>query len=208
MGLVRQVSLFDDETGEFISSNATALGSKLKEGWIVVYKDALMTLMSEVPNYATLRFYLYLACHQTYDTMTIVSTSHIAKEAGMTYQTAWNACKWLIQHNYIAKTSKDGTPAFIINPDVTTCGKKNLEAKMKPFINVGENAQQFVSDKTAVSPSCSAVPNNVLSDSDDKTAVSPSGSAVITKHRTITEEEYEKWKIEEGVIEDFDELVD
>ena len=194
MGLVRQVSLFDDETGEFISSNATALGSKLKEGWIVVYKEALMTLMSEVPNYATLRFYLYLACHQTYDTMTIVSTSHIAKEAKMTYQTAWNACKWLIQHNYIAKTTKNGTPAFIINPDVTTCGKKNLEAKMQPFVNVGENAQQFVDDKTAVSPSRSAVPNN--------------DSGIITKHRTITEAEYEKWKIEEGVIDDFDELIE
>lgn len=137
MGIVRQISLIDEETGEFISSNQQKLGSKLKEGWIVVYKRALIKLLEDCPNYATLKVYLRIAAAQTYDTITYITTPYIAKSLGVTYQTAWNAVKWLISNGYLRKTSNPtGANGFIVNPFTSTCGKHNFDEKSKAFSDI------------------------------------------------------------------------
>lgn len=133
MGVLRQISLFDTETGELLSSNQQLAGNRLKEGWIVVYKEALRKLMTRCPNYATLRTYLYIATAQDYDTVTLITTRYIADETGMRYQTVWNAIKWLIQEGYIARASIKGSSGFIVNPVVSTCGKKNYDKKLEHF---------------------------------------------------------------------------
>lgn len=133
MGVLRQISLFDSETGELLSSNQQLAGSRLKEGWIVVYKESLRKLMADCPNYATLRTYLYIATAQDYDTITMITTSYIAKETGMRYQTVWNSVKWLINNGYIKRAEIKGSTGFIVNPLVSTCGRKNYDEKLKAF---------------------------------------------------------------------------
>lgn len=133
MGILRQISLFDSETGELISSDQRLVGTRLKEGWIVVYKEALKKLLKEAPNYATLKFYLYVATAQDYDTVTLITTPFIAKEAGMNYQTAWRATKWLIENGYIRRANVNGNEGFIVNPLVSTCGRKNYQEKLAAF---------------------------------------------------------------------------
>jgi len=134
MGIVRQISLIDEDTGEFISSNVQKVGSKLKEGWIVVYKNALVKLITECPNFATMKVYLRIAAAQDYDKITYITTSYISKSLNMSYQTAWNAIKWLIANDYLRRAVNDtGGVGFIVNPLVTTCGKKNFDKKLEAF---------------------------------------------------------------------------
>lgn len=133
MPLMRQISLFDMETGELISSHQNVAGSRLKEGWIVVYKEALKDLIMKAPNYATMKVYLYIATSQDYDTVTYISTSFVARKLGMAYQTAWNAVKWLIENNYLRRSEVNGSIGFIVNPLVSTCGRKNYEEKLAAF---------------------------------------------------------------------------
>ena len=152
MALIRQISLFDAETGEMLSSNSQLAGSRLKEGWIVVYKEALRKLMAECPNYATLRTYLYIATAQDYDTITMITTSYIAKETGMRYQTVWNSVKWLINNGYIKRASIKGSSGFIVNPLVSTCGRKNYDEKLRAFTEglaemFGVNPEDVTVDK-------------------------------------------------------------
>lgn len=132
--MLRQITLYDDETGEFISSNTSKTGSKLKEGWIVVYKEPLIKLLQACPNYATLKVYLRIAAAQDYDTVTYISTRFLANDLNLAYQTVWNAVKWLINNDYIKRAKNDtGASGFIVNPLVSTCGKKNLEEKLNAF---------------------------------------------------------------------------
>ena len=151
MGIIRQIKLIDEETGEFISSNEQKLGTKLKEGWIVVYKKALVRLLDECPNFATLKVYLRIASAQTYDTITYITTPYIAKTLGMTYQTAWNAVKWLVRNKYIKKSqNKTGANGFIVNPFVSTCGKGNFDEKANAFYGDEEYVEvdEIISDET------------------------------------------------------------
>lgn len=135
MSVIRQISLYDEETGEFISSNSEIIGNKLKEGWIVIYKKPLVKLLNDCPNFATLKVYLRIAAAQEYDTVTYITTPYLAKALCMSYQTAWNAVKWLVANAYIKKTENvTGSQGFIVNPLVSTCGKKNYEKKVQAFI--------------------------------------------------------------------------
>ena len=143
MGIVRQISLIDEETGEFISSNQQKLGSKLKEGWIVVYKRALIKLLDDCPNCATLKVYLRIAAAQTYDTITYITTPYVAKSLGITYQTAWNAVRWLVNNGYLRKTSNPtGATGFIVNPLVSTCGKHNYDEKVDAFADADTSLEE------------------------------------------------------------------
>lgn len=128
--MIRQISLFDAETGEFISSNTQNVGNKLKEGWIVIYKDKLEEFIKECPNFATMKVYMRIAAQQDYKTITFITPTYIAKDLGLSYPSVWAAVKWLEQHAYLRKVKENGSSGFIVNPTVTTCGKKNMEEKL------------------------------------------------------------------------------
>ena len=187
MGIIRQIKLIDDVTGEFISSNEQKLGTKLKEGWIVVYKKALVKLLEECPNFATLKVYLRIASAQTYDTITYITTPYIAKTLGMTYQTAWNAVKWLIRNKYIKKSqNKTGANGFIVNPFVSTCGKHNFDEKANVFY--GEEGHAEV--------------DNIISDEDDIPNDLPKARKVTREKEGLDVTKFEGLEIHEG---DYDE---
>ncbi len=121
----------------------------------MVYKEALRKLMADCPNYATLRTYLYIATAQDYDTVTFITTSYIAAETGMRYQTVWNAVKWLINNAYIKRASVGGSSGFIVNPLISTCGRKNYDNKLKAFTEgiadlFGVNESDVTVDKVAL----------------------------------------------------------
>lgn len=129
MGVIKNVAQYDEETGEYLGGYSHKIGSKLKGDWIVFYKDALLKLIKECPNYSTMKVYMMMAASQTYDSVTLVSLPYIAKELGIAYQTVWNSAKWLQQSGYIRRAEYHGNTGFVLNPDVTTCGKKNMENK-------------------------------------------------------------------------------
>ena len=133
MGVMKQFSLFDEETGEVFQSTIQKVGNKLKGGWIVVYKEPIQKLLKEVPNFATLKVYLTVATTQDFETVTMISLSKICEINGMVYQTVWNAIKWLKKHGYLAVGEVNGEAGLVVNPTVSTCGKKNLEKRMEYF---------------------------------------------------------------------------
>lgn len=124
-------SLFDDD-GTLIREIAMN-GNQLKEGWIVVYKRPLERLILECKEYSKVRVFIFLMSRQTFDSLVIISISEIAKKLKMNYKTAWACIKWLEERDYLRRVERDGVVGFMINPQVSTCGKKSLPEKQSVF---------------------------------------------------------------------------
>lgn len=120
-------SLFDDN-GELVKQTEQH-GSQLKEGWIVVYKEPLQRLITECKEYSKVRVFIYLSSLQTFDSLVFISIAELSRKLQMTYKTAWSCIKWLEEHEYIKRMERDGITGFLLNPNITTCGKKNAGKK-------------------------------------------------------------------------------
>lgn len=127
--LIREFRLFEDD-GSLVAKTVRK-GTMLGEGWFVMYKEAVQRLLKECPNFATFKVFIQLASYQTYDVYVYVSIRQVATDLGMTYRTAWGCVKWLEAHKYLRRELQNGTPVFLLNHLVTTCGKKSLPAKSK-----------------------------------------------------------------------------
>lgn len=132
--MIRRTTDIDEQTGEVIKSNDVKLGTRLKGEWIVVYKDALKSLVRNCPNYSTMKVYLEMAAAQDYNSVTMITLPYIGRILNMSYQTVWNAGKWLQANGYIKKATYNGNTGFVLNPKVTTCGKKHLDKKTQ-YVN-------------------------------------------------------------------------
>ena len=63
----------------------------------------------------------------------------MTNDLGMAYQTVWNAVKWLIKNDYIRRAKNEtGASGFIVNPLISTCGRKNLSEKLDAFADEEE----------------------------------------------------------------------
>lgn len=135
MSITRDIKLIDNETGEIFETHSQMLGSKLGGGWIVVYKVPLQKLLKVVPNFATLKVYLYIASSQDFNKVTLISAKYISAELDMAYQTVWNSIKWLKQAGYIKDGEMAGMKGYVVNPTVSTCGVKKNDEKLKHFVD-------------------------------------------------------------------------
>lgn len=50
-----------------------------------------------------------------------------------TRKTLWKCLSYLKEHAYIMETTVNGHSAFIINPDVSNCGKAAISIKQRAF---------------------------------------------------------------------------
>ncbi len=98
-------------------------GSQNGDGWMIMYREALAKLAISAPSLA-FRVFALLASKQVFENSGISSTKQaIADEMGMSYQRVWEAFKWLKENLYIKEIKVNGQTQFLLNPDVTTCGK-------------------------------------------------------------------------------------
>lgn len=135
MSITRNITLIDNDTGEIFENHSQTLGSKLGGGWIVVYKVPLQKLLKVVPNFATLKVYLYIASSQDFNKVTLISAKYISAQLGMSYQTVWNSIKWLKQAGYVKDGEIAGMKGYVVNPTVSTCGIKMNDEKLKHFVD-------------------------------------------------------------------------
>lgn len=123
----REFSLFDDEG--FLVKKSTSFEDNLKEGWLVMYKEPLRKLISESKEYSKVKVFIYLSSLQTYDSLVFTTITSISKNLKMTYKTCWACIKWLEEKQYLKRVERDGMHGFLLNPKITTCGKKSLKEK-------------------------------------------------------------------------------
>lgn len=163
--MIKNLSLFDDD-GTLIRSS-TYKGTVLKKEWFVMYKEGLSRMLTEIPNFATLKVFLKLCSLQTYEPIVVTSTSFIAKELGIAYKTAWESIKWLTQHNYVKRTTHNGLSGFLLNLDITTCGKSSYGEKQKAWALHNMQSITSVDDNTPVRKRSRNIPDVRLTNNDD-----------------------------------------
>ena len=123
----RVFSLFDDY-GELIKKTEIK-GSVFREGWFVMYKEPLEKLILETNELSKVKVFLYITSQQTFEDIVMMTVAHISKHLKMSYKTAWSAVIWLEQNKYLKRVQRKGISGFLINPDVSTCGKESLQRK-------------------------------------------------------------------------------
>lgn len=132
----RYINLFqlvDKETGE-IKSESRWSGSMLGDDYFVLYKKSIDTLIhdSEAPETA-LKIFMKLCTMQTFEAAVVVSRTFLMNDLKCTRKTLWRSLTYLKEHAYIMETKVNGHSAFVINPDVSNCGKASIATKRKMF---------------------------------------------------------------------------
>lgn len=132
----RYINLFqtiDKETGE-ITKESRWSGSMLGDDYFVMYKQAMDKLLhdSKAPETA-LRVFIKLCTMQTFESAVVVSRTFLMNDLKTTRKTLWKCLSYLKEHAYIMETKVNGHSAFIINPDVSNCGKASIPSKQRMF---------------------------------------------------------------------------
>ena len=93
---------------------------------MIIYRDALINLTLDAPLTAW-KVFGALASKQEFDRGIKITKKAIADEFLMSYDNVIRGFKWLKEHGYIKEHKVNGVPEILLNPEVTTCGKKKDE---------------------------------------------------------------------------------
>ena len=124
----KRVTITDTETGEIIR-DSVSYGSQNGVDWMIVYKEAYRYLLIENTNPSVLRVFGLLMTKQEFEKGIKATKKSIADELKISYDSVMIAFKWLKENGYVKEHKVDGITEFVLNPDVTTCGK-NRKAKI------------------------------------------------------------------------------
>jgi CTP-dependent riboflavin kinase len=80
-----------------------------------------------VPDFSTLKVFLTLAVKQEFEDGINTTKQAIADELKISYRSIIKAFNWLKEKGYIKERKVNGQTQFLLNPNVTTCGKKREE---------------------------------------------------------------------------------
>ena len=128
MSTGKQVRIFDGNTGE-VFKESISFGSQNGEGWIIMYRDTIKSLIHNAPDFSTMKVFLTLATNQEFETGINTTKQAVADELNISYVSTMKAFKWLKENNYVKERKVHGQTQFLLNPRVTTCGK-NRKAKI------------------------------------------------------------------------------
>lgn len=122
-GTVKQVSVFDDETGELLKE-VFAKGSSNGKGFVLMYTDKVMKLILECPSAATLKVFMLLSLGQQFEERGMITTKKAVQEKlGITKPTCLEAFKWLKDRFIVNECKVDGNTEFMVNPAYVTVGR-------------------------------------------------------------------------------------
>ena len=122
MSIIKELTVMD-ENGN-VQSKHRWKSKPNPEGFVLVYRDAMKDLAIEAPSLSVMKVFNLLGSMQPFEGGIAISKQAIADRIGTTYKSVWSACKWLIENGYIGEQKINGMRQFILNPNVTTCGKK------------------------------------------------------------------------------------
>lgn len=130
----KQTTIFDAETGEVIK-DTVSYGTQNGDGWVIVYRDTYRNLLLETTNPSVLRVFGLLMTKQEFENGVRTTKKSVADELNISYDSVMVAFKWLKENNYLKERKVNGQTEFLLNPNVTTCGK-NRKAKIKLWESV------------------------------------------------------------------------
>ena len=94
------------------------------EGFVLMYRKPFEELAVEAPTLSVMKVFSLLSSMQPYEGGINITRQAIADKLNTTYASVWSACKWLVESGYIGEQKVNGIKQFLLNPNVTTCGKK------------------------------------------------------------------------------------
>lgn len=127
--IATKTTVINEETGEIIRETFNR-GSQNGDGWVLIYREAYRNLLLKVTNPSILRVFGLLITKQEFERGIHATKKAIAEELNISYDSVMVAFKWLKENNYIKEHKVDGVIEFLLNPDVTTCGK-NKKKKLE-----------------------------------------------------------------------------
>ena len=136
--VVKHSQIIDSVTGEItgkVLQEDVKFGTQNGDGWMIVYREAFMKLMLEASEASTLKVFGSLMSKQEYEGGIKATKKAIADELGLTYRSVMTAFKWLKENHYVKERKNRGQTEFLLNPNVTTCGK-NKKAKIELWQSV------------------------------------------------------------------------
>lgn len=139
--IIRQISLWDQDTGELVASYTPNKGTPMGEGWFTMYKEQTLKLLESGCPPSTLKVFLKLCCMQSYDAHIYASRQYLRESLGITRKTLWIALKWLIENDYILEEEINGQNTFVINPKASNCGRSAIGEKQQIFDIRGRKAR-------------------------------------------------------------------
>ena len=131
--LARHFKVVDPDTGEILHESVN-YGSQNGEDWVIWYREALMNLALDAPLSAW-KVFAILASKQEFEGGIKTTKQAIANELHISYENVMRGFKWLKENHYVKETKTNGQTEFLLNPNVTTCGK-NKKAKIELWQSV------------------------------------------------------------------------
>lgn len=123
--IATRVIISDSETGKIIK-DVYYRGTQNGDDWVIVYRDAFENLACNAPLTAWKVFGI-LASKQEFEGGIHITKKAIAEKLKVSYDNVMRGFKWLKENGYVKEHKVDGVPEILLNPDVTTCGKKKEE---------------------------------------------------------------------------------
>ena len=119
---IKQVNVYDRRTGKLMSTSTKIIGKTFGVGWVMSQKQQMIEA-ARTFNGSTCRVWLYLMAKQTYGDYVLVGTDFLARELGTNRTVVGAAIKELEERHYLKRVNIDGNKGFIINPNLTACGR-------------------------------------------------------------------------------------
>ena len=93
------------------------------DGWVLVYRNTFMHFLLTVPDFITTKVFGSLMAKQEFENGVRTTKKAVADELNISYRSVMVAFKWLKENGYVKERKVSGQTEFLLNPDVTTCGK-------------------------------------------------------------------------------------
>lgn len=117
--------VMDDETGKIIRESFNR-GSQNGDDWVIVYREALVNLVLNAPLTAW-KVFGVLSSKQDFLKGIKITKKAIAEEFNMSYDNVIRGFNWLKENGYLKERKVDGIREYLLNPDVTTCGRNKKQ---------------------------------------------------------------------------------
>ncbi len=126
--IAKQVTVFNVDTGKIINETIS-YGSQNGDDWMIVYRNAFEDFLLTAPDLTTAKVFGVLMTQQKFEGGINTTKKAVADKIKISYRSVMTAFNWLKEHGYIKERKINGQTEFLLNPDVTTCGK-NKKSKV------------------------------------------------------------------------------
>ena len=128
--IITRTEVIDEETG-YVIRRSINRGSQNGDDWVIVYREPFMDFLLAAPDFVTTKVFGWLMTNQPFESGIKATKKAIADDLNVSYRSVMLAFKWLRENSYVKERKVKGVSEFLLNPDVTTCGKnKKLKVEL------------------------------------------------------------------------------